>query len=366
MNIGILGCRGIPNRYGGFEQFAEDLAPGLVQKGMTVSVYCSHHHPYTENEYKGVHLIRCYDPEPQIGATGQIIYDLNCILDSRKRKFDIIYQLGYTSAGLWQWLIPTHAIVVSNMDGIEWKRAKYGNLAKRFLTFSELKVAQRSDLLIGDAVPIQEYLASRFNKPVSFLAYSATPFSNPSKDVPARFNLMAKQYMLVIARMQEDNHIEMIIEGYLLSGSLLPLCIIGNTNNKYGLYLKNKYKQQPNVNFMGGIFNQEDLNNLRYHAGLYFHGHSAGGTNPSLLEAMAASSRICAHDNVFNRSVLESGALFFKSADDIAKLIMHHIFDQEWESRVARNLDRIVVEYGKDKLIGDYFDLFKRILTKSK
>jgi glycosyltransferase involved in cell wall biosynthesis len=171
--------------------------------------------------------------------------------------------------------------------------------------------------------------------------------------------------MLVIARMQEDNHIEMIIQGYLLSGNALPLCIVGSINNGYGIYLRNKYKQQEKVIFMGGIFNQEDLNNLRYHAALYFHGHSAGGTNPSLLEAMAASARICAHDNVFNHSVLESGALFFKSADEIANLIIHHMIDQDWENRVASNLERIVAAYSKEKLITDYFNLFKRILTKS-
>ena len=364
MKIGILGCRGIPNRYGGFEQFAEDLAPGLVQKGMSVSVYCSHHHPYLPDEYKGVQLIRCYDPEPQIGASGQIIYDLNCILDCRKRKFDLVYQLGYTSAGLWQWLIPKDTLVVSNMDGMEWQRSKYGALAKRFLKFSERSVAQRSDLLIGDAVPIQEYLATKFNKPVSFLAYCATPFTNPSTTVPARFNVTSRQYMLVIARMQEDNHIEMIIKGYLQSANNLPLCIVGNTNNSHGTYLVNKYKQYTQVKFMGAIFNQEDLNNLRYHAALYFHGHSAGGTNPSLLEAMAASARICAHDNVFNRSVLGAGALFFKSVDQVANLITHHIKDEAWQSKVVSNMERIVSEYGKEKLIEAYFKLFTETLTK--
>jgi len=364
MKIGILGCRGIPNRYGGFEQFAEDLAPGLVHKGAAVSVYCSHNHPYPHDEFKGVKLIRCYDPEPQIGAAGQIIYDLNCILDCRKRNFDIVYQLGYTSAGLWQWLLPRKTVVLSNMDGIEWQRAKYGGLAKGFLKYSESKVAHRSDYLIGDAVPIRDYLAEKYQKPVSYLAYCATPFTNPIESVPQKYSLTPWQYLLIIARMQEDNHIGMIIQGYLKSGNNLPLCIIGNTNNAYGGYLKEKYKQFQQVRFMGGIFNQEDLNHLRYYAALYFHGHSAGGTNPSLLEAMAASARICAHDNVFNRSVLGDNGLFFKSDDEIANLILVNLHDSAWNGRIVSNMDRIISVYGKDKLINDYYDLFKRILTK--
>lgn len=364
MRIGILGCRGIPNKYGGFEQFAEDLAPGLVRKGVSVSVYCSHHHPYPHNEYQGVSLIRCYDPEHQMGAAGQIIYDLNCILDCRRRNFDIVYQLGYTSAGLWQWLLPPKTVVFSNMDGIEWQRAKYGVMAKHFLKYSESKVARKSDHLIGDAVPIRDYLAEKYKKPVSYLAYCATPFTNPLISVPEKYSLTPGQYLLVIARMQEDNHIEMIIQGFLKSGNELPLCIIGNTNNKYGGYLEEKYKQFHQVRFMGGIFNQEDLNHLRYYAALYFHGHSAGGTNPSLLEAMAASARICAHDNVFNRSVLGENALFFKSVDDLASLINENLGDVAWDSRIASNMDRIISVYGKDKLIDDYYNLFKKILTK--
>jgi hypothetical protein len=364
MKIGILGCRGIPNRYGGFEQFAEDLSPGLVLKGASVSVYCSHNHPYPEEQFKGVTLIRCYDPEPQMGAAGQIIYDLNCILDSRRRNFDIVYQLGYTSAGLWQWLLPKNTIVMSNMDGMEWQRAKYGTFAKRFLKFSEKEVARRSDHLIGDAAPIRDYLAEKYRKPVSFLAYCATPFTNPLESVPVKYDLTPGQYLLLIARMQEDNHIDMIIQGYLKSGNELPLCIIGNINNTHGAYLKEKYKQFHQVRFMGGIFNQEDLNHLRYYAALYFHGHSAGGTNPSLLEAMAASARICAHDNVFNRSVLGDDALYFKSVDALACLINENLHDVAWNSRITSNLERIVSVYGKDKLIDDYYGLFKKILTQ--
>src|SRR5690606_15248269 len=123
--IAILGTRGIPNNYGGFEQFAEYLSSYLANKGHEVDVYCSSSHPYQKSLWSKVNLIHIYDPENQLGTLGQFVYDLNCILDSRKRDFDIILQLGYTSNSIWGWLFSSKPIIVTNMDGLEWKRSKY-------------------------------------------------------------------------------------------------------------------------------------------------------------------------------------------------------------------------------------------------
>ena len=120
-----MGSRGIPNRYGGFEQFAEYIAPALVEKGHQVYVYNSSAHPYREKSWKNVNILRGYDPEDKIGTAGQFIYDFNCILDSRKRNFDIILQLGYTSSSVWSFLYPKKPVLITNMDGLEWKRSKY-------------------------------------------------------------------------------------------------------------------------------------------------------------------------------------------------------------------------------------------------
>ena len=136
MKIGILGTRGIPNFYGGFEQFAQYLSEAFVKKGHEVHVYNSHTHPYEKNEWNGVKLIHCYDPENTIGTVGQFIYDLNCILDSRKREFDIILQLGYTSSSVWNWIFPKKSIIMTNMDGFEWKRSKYSKPVQQFLLFA--------------------------------------------------------------------------------------------------------------------------------------------------------------------------------------------------------------------------------------
>ncbi|MDP9229398.1 MAG: DUF1972 domain-containing protein, partial [Bacteroidota bacterium] len=137
MKIGIIGTRGIPNQYGGFEQFTEYVAPALVNKGHQVYVYNSSLHHFKEKSWKGVKLISCYDPENTLGTLGQFIYDFNCIRDARNRDFDIILVLGYSSSSVWSFLFPGKSIVVTNMDGLEWKRSKYSKLTQAFLKKAE-------------------------------------------------------------------------------------------------------------------------------------------------------------------------------------------------------------------------------------
>ena len=150
LRIAILGTRGIPNNYGGFEQIAGYLAKGLTQRGHSVSVYNSHNHPYKKNTWEGVNIIHCFDPEFLLGTAGQFIYDLNCILHSRKKNFDIILMLGYTSSSIWRKVYPKKSTVIFNMDGLEWKRSKYSNLAKKFLLYAERLAIRSGNYFIAD------------------------------------------------------------------------------------------------------------------------------------------------------------------------------------------------------------------------
>ena len=125
MKLAIIGTRGIPNHYGGFEQLAEYLSVALVKKQHQVSVYCSSRHPVQSSEWKGVQLIHQWDPEGIIGTIGQFIYDAKCILHCRKQSYDVVLNLGYTSSSVWLWLIKNKMRIVTNMDGLEWKRSKY-------------------------------------------------------------------------------------------------------------------------------------------------------------------------------------------------------------------------------------------------
>ncbi|MHC1708684.1 MAG: DUF1972 domain-containing protein [Bacteroidales bacterium] len=363
MKIGILGTRGIPNAYGGFEQFAEYLSIGLLKKGVEVWVYNSSHHPYKSQQWKGINLIHCFDPEDKIGTPGQFIYDLNCILDARNRNFDIILQLGYTSSSVWSRLFPKETFIATNMDGLEWSRSKYSKLVRGFLKYAQKLAVNNSDLLIADSEIIREYLFNTYHQDSVFIPYGAEIPETPEPPVEVTINIQPDSYFLLIARMQPDNHIEEIIKGVLLSKTEFPLLVIGNTSNKFGSYLVNMYASQK-IMFLGSIFDQERLNRLRYYSRLYFHGHSAGGTNPSLLEAMAASSLICAHDNSFNRSVLLDNALFFSNETDIAYHI-HALKDNSQKSEfIQNNLQRIKNTYNWSKVIDAYYQAFNKLVEK--
>ena len=181
MKIAILGTRGIPNYYGGFEQFAEFFSVYLAEKGHDVFCYNSHNHKYQESTFKGVNIIHKNDPEHKMGTVGQFIYDYNCIMDSRKRDFDIILQLGYTSNSIWWFLLPKKPIIITNMDGIEWKRSKYSKPVQQFLRFAERLAAKSSDHLISDSLGIQSFLEKRYNKKSCLKPW---PSSEPKRFAP--------------------------------------------------------------------------------------------------------------------------------------------------------------------------------------
>ncbi|HSC38315.1 MAG TPA: DUF1972 domain-containing protein [Chitinophagaceae bacterium] len=358
MKIGILGTRGIPNAYGGFEQFAQYLAQGLVKKGHEVYVYNSSNHPYQEKEWEDIYLIHCKDLEDKIGTAGQFIYDYNCLRDSRKRGFDILLQLGYTSNSIWYWLWPGAPTVnVVNMDGLEWKRSKYSKLTRRFLQWAEKKAARHAAVLVADSPGIQDYLLKKYRKSSIYIPYGAEIPAGNSDAVLSKWAVASGQYFLLIARMEPENNIEMIIQGYLASGKPYPLLVVGNTKNAFGKYLLKKYPHEK-IRFTGAIYDQPAVNNLRYYSARYFHGHSVGGTNPSLLEAMGCQCNIAAHDNVFNRAVLTDCADYFSNWEDITRIIDELPDFSTVSQRKERNLEKIKRLYNWETIINEYENVF--------
>ncbi|QIH38956.1 glycosyltransferase family 1 protein [Flavobacterium sp. Sr18] len=361
MKIAILGTRGIPNNYGGFEQFAEIFAVYLAQQNHEIYVYNTHDHIFKGKMFQGAHIIHKYNPEHKIGTAGQFFYDLNCILDSRKRKFDIILQLGYTSNSIWSFLLPKKAVIITNMDGLEWKRTKYSNKTQRFLQFAEKRAVKSSDFLIADSLGIQKYLKEKYNKESSYIAYGAAPFLNPNEELLLPYNLDSNAYDLLIARFEPENNIEMILEGVAASQNDRPIVVVGNSNNSFGNYLKQKFKDNPRIRFIGGVYNKEHLDNLRFFSSLYFHGHSVGGTNPSLLEAMAAKALLVAHKNEFNQAILKENAFYFSNAKEVQQL-RETVHKNRHEQIVQDNFRTIIQEFNWNKINESYLTLFKKSL----
>jgi len=365
MKIVIIGTRGIPNFYGGFEQFAEYLAQGLVKKGYDVTVYNSAGHPYQESEWRGVKIVHKNDPEDKLGTAGQFMYDLNCILHARKQNYDVILQLGYTSSSIWGWLMPGTSIITTNMDGMEWKRTKYSKLVQKFLRYAEKLGVKFSDYLIADSIGIQSYLKETYNKDSVYIPYGAHSFTKPNSACLSNYHLSINDYDMLIARLEPENSIEVILDGVVKASEERPFLVIGKNDTAFGRYLKNKFSNHPQIHFIGAIYDINTLNNLRYYSNIYFHGHTVGGTNPSLLEAMASGALICANNNMFNSSILQNDAFYFNTSADVAALL-DKINKKDHLKILSNNQEKIEAIYSWEIITDQYDAHFKEILAKGK
>jgi hypothetical protein len=365
MKIGIIGTRGIPNHYGGFEQFAEYLSTYLVNENCEVYVYNSSNHPYKEKIFKGVHIVHCNDPEKKMGTIGQFVYDMNCILDTRKRDLDIILQLGYTSSSIWSFLFPKGPLIITNMDGLEWKRSKYTYFVRRFLSYAERLAIKHSDYLISDSEGIKIYIDDKYNKNSKFIAYGSNVVSIVDETILEKFNLKGLKFNMLIARIEPENNVETILDGVVLSKIKIPFLVIGDYKiNSFGKQIKEKYQNYKHIIFLGSIYNIEELNCLRHFCDLYFHGHSVGGTNPSLLEAMGSGNLIIAHNNIFNKAILKEDGFYFYTPEDVSFYLKNKTKDKE-NLKIETNKLKIKNEYGINKINNSYFTYFHECLSKN-
>ena len=375
MKIAFISTRGIPNNYGGFEQFAEYISVGLAQRGHEVVVYSPKFHPYQEDTYKGVRLKHIYSPETWMGSSvGSFFYDFASLCDALKKEdFDIIYEAGYTS------IIPAYIwfnvrkrkrpIFTTNMDGLENKRSKFSPMVRRFLDWEEKMAVKYSHYLIADNMGIHDYYKEKYDKESKFLAYGADIHDDFNADYLKEFGLQPEEYYILIARLEPENNIVMAIEGYLHSkeNGRRPLIVVGKTNTPHGKELVEKYGNEKNVRFVGRIYDFKKLDSVRHFSKAYFHGHSVGGTNPSLLEAMAAGCFIFAHDNIFNRAVLEENAFYYPSADKVAEYL-NRIDTMAEESKIQYTVNNIEVirnEYSWEHLVDEHEKYFQWLLEQN-
>jgi len=372
LKIAIIGSRGIPAKYGGFETFAEELSTRLVAKGYRVFVSCEGGYSEKIYSYKGVKLF--YFPlKPFFRVIYETIYDIYSLIKS-SLMCDCIYILGY-GAGFF-FFIPKifRKKLIVNVDGMEWTRDKYNKLEKAILYCSEIFAVRFSDVIIADAFEIKKHIESAHGKNAVFIPYGVhvseiqqwDPFKLKKITVENKEfkKLQSNSYYLVVARLEPENNIHVIIEGFLLANTNKKLLIIGNfLSLKYELIIKKliiKYDAHDKVILAGAIYKKDLLNMLRQNCFIYFHGHSAGGTNPSLLEIMMMKNIIIAHDNEFNREVGGESVLYFKVSDDLKNRI------QEVEKNVENYRElkdmaqkRVENNYHWEKIIYEYTELLK-------
>lgn len=363
LKIAILGTRGIPNNYGGFEQCAEIISTYMVQCGHDVTVFNPTDHPYQGDNYKGVRIQKIYSNEKKLSFFNVFVYDFLSLRHAIVNNYDIILELGYHPASLYySFNRNKRTKIITNFAGMEWKRSKWNKYTQKLIKYCEKMAIIKSDAIIADNVGIQDYIKEEYGIDSYYSAYGAKLFDKPDESVLSNYYLKKNHYYMMMARFQRDNNFEMILDGYIMSESSMPIIVIGNYGNRYGRYLVNRYSDNKGIIFTGGIYDYDVLSTLRWYGQIYFHGHSCGGTNPSLLEAMASNAFIAAHNNKFNKSVLNGNGMFFSDSNDVCEIIKAYN-DKLREAVISVNKDRVKNNYNWNKVCEDYLEIFNNVLS---
>ncbi len=386
VSVSIIGSRGIPARYGGFEIFTEQLSVRLAKEGYSVLVCCEYPESDRMDNYRDVRLsyFPLHPPKNySIRKFYEILNDIYFIF-SVSFSHNIVYILGVGTAGWFTFfpkIINKNTKVIVNIDGLEWERNKFNKFEKLLLKFNNYLAIIFADIVVLDAECLANYLNGILRNKTIFIPYGVecsdlidwdiNKLSNLSPKCHEIKNIKPGDYWLVVARLEPENNIHIIIEGFLRSSSKKFLVVVGDstsaTYSKKFNQILSKYDNNK-VLFVGSIYNdQRLLQMLRQNCFAYIHGHSVGGTNPSLLEAMASRNIILAHDNDFNREVCSDLAVYFKDEFDIENKINYieenaHLFvgfKEKIHSRAMR-------EYSWQNVVKSYEALFSSLVGENK
>ena len=324
MKVAIIGTVGIPAKYGGFETLVEQLVRNNSSDEIQYAVYCSKK-SYDDERwvYNGAKT-----EYVNLNANGMqsVLYDIISLIKA-SRKSDAILILGVSGCSF----LPVFRLfskkkLIINIDGLEHRRDKWNKWAKRFLKFSEKKAVKYGDIIISDNKGIADYVNDEYGVNSELIAYGGDQVlqnlnQDECDDILSSYGLRSKDYSLGICRIEPENNVHVVLEAY----SKMPdkkLVFIGNwQKSQYGKDLIKQYSKHHNIKLLPAQYDLKVLHALRTNCSFYLHGHSAGGTNPSLVEAMFFGVPIIAFDCVYNRESTEHKANYFKSADALISII---------------------------------------------
>lgn len=319
--VNIIGSVGVPACYGGWETLVDNLLD-QVADNFHVNVFCSaKSYPTRTLKYKGAYLRYI-----NLKANGvqSIIYDAFSMFLSL-RTSDVMLILGVSGCVFLPFIrILYRGKIVVAVDGLEWKREKWGALASKFLKISEYFAVKFADAIVSDNQAISEYVFQAYGKSnCDLIAYGADHVQQNSvfKSESLPYNLVVKNYAFKVARIEPENNIGIILEAFARSNEII-LVLVGNwSSSEYGLNLREKYGRFASILMLDPIYDVHRLDQLRANCKFYIHGHSAGGTNPSLVEAMMLGLPIIAYDVSFNRYTTKNLCTYFKNEDELIELI---------------------------------------------
>ncbi len=321
LSIAMVGTRGAPAHYGGFETAVEEIGVRLADRGHQVRVYCRTGNSDVTGTYLGMELVTL--PALRQRTLETLSHTGLSTLHLAVHRTDAAFLFNAANSPFLPVIRAARIPVATHVDGLEWKRGKWGNGGKRYYRAAETASVWMSDALIADAQGIADYYLEEYNVPTELIAYGAPIIEEAGHDKLAALDLTPNAFHLVVARFEPENHVHLIVDGYVRSHANLPLVVVGSAPyaNEYTAKVKAIAHNDPRVRFLGGVWDQQLLDQLYSNALTYQHGHSVGGTNPSLLRAIGAGAATSAFDVSFNREVVGEAGTFFSDADDVARLV---------------------------------------------
>jgi glycosyltransferase involved in cell wall biosynthesis len=347
MKVAIIGTRGYPYVYGGFETFVKELSERLVKIGVEVHVYCQRdlfeEKPPIVN---GIHLH--YIPTIQTKSLNQIVHSFLSIIHATFSSVNVILVVNL-AAGPMGWIPKLRGKkTMMNVDGLEWLRPKWKGLGSTYFRFAARLATKLYDLIITDADAMRDVYLEEFNKDSTVIAYGAPSYKKADASLLKRFNILENDYYLIVGRLIPDNNADLIVKAYLQSHSQKKLVIVGDVpyKDKYATSLKENAGDR--VHFIGYVRDSEELMSLYQNCFTYIHGHKFGGTNPAMLKAMSNNCSILALNTIFNKEMLRNGELgvFFDENSESLKNAFNLL---EGNAELVQKLKSVVASGLTDK-----------------
>jgi glycosyltransferase involved in cell wall biosynthesis len=354
--IAIIGTIGIPAIYGGFETLTEYLTQQLEKK-IHFTVYCSSKaYSVKLKEYNNALLE--YIPLKGNGIQS-IPYDIISLFNAARTN-DTILILGVSGCialPIFRFFYKQKRLII-NIDGLEYRREKWNKYVSRFLKYSEKLAIKYADEVITDNEAIRKYVIDEYGKESRLIAYAGDQVEKLALtiDIQQKYLIPAK-YAFKVCRIEPENNIQLILETFTKTS--IPLILVGNwANSSYGISLKRKFDSHPNIKLLDPIYDQNILNQIRSNCTIYLHGHSAGGTNPALVEAMNLGLPVFTFDCEYNRATTLNKALYFKDVAELKNLV-----EFTCEETLC-SLGEIMLTIAKDnytweKISNQYYELLK-------
>jgi glycosyltransferase involved in cell wall biosynthesis len=362
MRIALIGTRGVPARYGGFETCAEELGRRFVRDGLSVDVFCrAGYYGQKIKQYLGMNLI--YLPYLRFRSLDTLSHSLISLLYASMKRYDVL--LVFNPANGPFLILPkvSGLRTVLNVDGLEWEREKWNRLGKAYHRWSARVAARLADILVADSREIQRYYVERFGRRTEYLSYGADLESSQEPGLLGKYGLAPRDYFLQITRFEPENNPLLSVQAFRQLRTEKKLVLVGGARYRSSYSERIAAERSGRVRLLGFVYDAPVLRELRTNCLAYIHGNEVGGTNPALLQAMASGCLVLARDTVFNREVLGEAGLYFSRDDQDLAAQLRWVIDHQGvlDPYQSRAKDIIVRKYQWEAAARSYERLFRQL-----